>query len=66
MDEHKLHICPVCHGTGFYEEKNDCGPNTIEDNKKVKCESCEGTGTITPVYHNSYWMRRLGKNIIIK
>ncbi len=67
MDERKLHVCPLCHGTGIYEEKKVVGPNATEETKKVKCESCEGTGSIPMAYHSPFWMMRLlGKTPIIK
>ena len=49
MDEVRLHVCPLCHGTGIYEEKKTVGPNATEETKKVKCESCGGTGSIPMV-----------------
>ena len=67
MNEYELHICPLCHGTGIYEEKKAGGPNATEELRKVKCENCEGTGTIRDVRYNSLFLTRVfGKTPRIK
>lgn len=58
MYNRESRICPLCHGTGLYEEKNVGKPNKSTETKKVKCESCEGTGSISTSALSSYWIWR--------